>query len=143
MKHIGFYGGSSIVELGSSADMAEFFNLLNQCVEDIEGKKLLSQFYLRYLPFEDLNNMLSLIKDQDNFSGNLLQKFQKYFEGLEHCIISAKGFYEDFGTYSPVKVIVTDIPYCITEIDRSLEEYDSLGENELPFWLRYENKSAI
>ncbi|WP_338805017.1 hypothetical protein WDV76_07905 [Xenorhabdus griffiniae] len=80
----------------------------------------------------------ALIKNQDNFSGDLLQKFQKYFEWLEHCIISAKGFYEDFGTYSPVKVIVTDIPYCITEIDRSLEEYDFLGANELPFWLRYE-----
>ncbi|MBD1228683.1 hypothetical protein [Xenorhabdus griffiniae] len=138
MKNIGFHGGCTMVELGSSADMVEFFNLLNQGVDNIGEQKLLSQFYLRYLPFEDLDNMLSLIKNQDNFSGDLLQKFQKYFEGLEHCIISAKGFYEDFGTYSPVKVIVTDIPYCITEIDRSLEEYDALGANELPFWLRYE-----
>ncbi|PHM63334.1 hypothetical protein Xish_02575 [Xenorhabdus ishibashii] len=132
-----------MVELGSSSDMVEFFNLLNQSVDDMGEQKLLSQFYLRYLPFEDLDNMLSLIKNQDNFSGNLLKNFQNYFEGLEDCITSAQGFYEHFGVYRPVKIIVTDIPYCMTEIHRPLEEYDSLNSDDSPFWLRYEEKSAI
>ncbi|WP_167450539.1 hypothetical protein [Xenorhabdus ehlersii] len=53
MKHIGFHGGSSMVELGSSADMMEFFNLLNQGVDNIGEQKLLSQFYLRYLRIQE------------------------------------------------------------------------------------------
>lgn len=38
MKHIGFYGGSSIVELGYPSDMVGFFSILNEKVNDKEDE---------------------------------------------------------------------------------------------------------
>ncbi len=55
MKHIGFYGGSSIVELGYPSDMIEFISILNKNVLDKEDGYLLEQLYLRYVHLKDLD----------------------------------------------------------------------------------------
>ncbi|EBR1860126.1 hypothetical protein BS860_22275 [Salmonella enterica] len=137
MKHIGFYGGSSIVELGYPSDMVSFISLLNENINNKEDEYLLTQLYLRYVHFEDLDKTYLLIKTiRELLPKDVEQSFFKYFDGLEHCIKSAKGFYEDWGIYKPVKIVVTDMPDFMGHRERAVEEYDALTSDDLPFWLR-------
>ncbi|MFE8099931.1 hypothetical protein RBA63_09840 [Brenneria goodwinii] len=152
MKHIGFCGGSSIFELGSASDMSNFFSLLRNNARDKRDKELIEQIYLRYIRFCDIEQSLCVIKklqeelqkQNDDFNNdiitmkdnNSITDFSKYFEGIIYCIESAKAFYEDWGVYKPVKIVVTDMPEFMTHRDRPLEQYDVLAPSDPPFWLR-------
>lgn len=137
MKHIGFYGGSSIVELGDPSDMVEFISILNKNLNNKEDGYLLEQLYLRYVHLKDLDKTQSLIRKLRVFlPKDVEEKFLKYFDGIEHCIKSAKGFYEDWNVYKPVKIVVTDMPDFMGHRDRAVEEYDALSSGDIPFWLR-------
>jgi hypothetical protein len=64
----------------------------------------------------------------------LADVFSKYFECFDSCVSDARLFYNDWGKYLPVRVMVSDVPEFITDKLRPLEEYDAL-EGE-PFWLQ-------
>lgn len=71
----------------------------------------------------------------------LLDVFGKYFSLFFHCAESAKISYDSFKSYpgyqyQPVRLIPTDNPWAMLEHQRSLNEYDELGPNDLPFWRR-------
>ncbi|MCW7547662.1 MULTISPECIES: hypothetical protein [Photorhabdus] len=137
MKHIGFYGGSSIVELGSASEMTYFFSILNEQIHDINDRKILSQFYQKYLHLHELEEASSLITQlRQRLSKEQECRFFKYFEGIEHCIKSAQGFHGDWGIYKPVRIVITDMPDFMTDRDRPLEQYDALSPDDPPFWLR-------
>ncbi|MBN7120670.1 hypothetical protein BSU01_02905 [Erwinia billingiae] len=137
MKHIGFSGGSSIVELGYPSDMVEFIYILNENINEKEDECLLEQLYLRYVHLKDLDKTHSLIKKLRVFlPKDVEERFLKYFNGIEHCIKSAEGFYEDWNVYKPVKIVVTDMPDFMGHRDRAVEEYDALSSGDIPFWLR-------
>ena len=38
--------------------------------------------------------------------------------------------------YQEIKIIITEMPYCISEMERPKEEYDALTLSDVPFWLR-------
>ncbi|WP_226093676.1 hypothetical protein LF929_019915 [Dickeya oryzae] len=87
--------------------------------------------------FDEMDESLVLLNNLKLICSNdFLEVFSKYFECIEGCIESAKGFYEDWGIYQVVKVIITDMPYCISEMERPKEEYDALSFDDTPFWLR-------
>ena len=137
MKHVGFYGGSSIVELDYPSDMVSFISILNESVNDKDDEYLLAQLYLRYIQLKDLDKTYSLItRVRYILPKDIEQRFLKYFDGIEHCIKSAKGFYHDWNIYKPVKIVITDMPDFMEHRDRSVEEYDALTSDDLPFWLR-------
>ncbi|MQL48943.1 hypothetical protein GEA64_13650 [Photorhabdus khanii] len=137
MKHIGFYGGSSIVELGSASEMAHFFSVLNKQIHDVNDQKILSQFYQKYLHLHELEEASSLMTQlRQGLSEELKYRFFRYFEGMEHCIKSAQGFHEDWGIYKPVRIVITGMPDFMTDRDRPLEQYDALGPHDPPFWSR-------
>ncbi|WP_391529710.1 hypothetical protein [Photorhabdus akhurstii] len=137
MKHIGFYGGSSIVELGSVSEMTQFFSVLNEQIHDINDRKILFQFYQKYLHLYELETASSLVTQlQQKLSKEQKCRFFKYFEGIERCIKSAQVFHEDWGIYKPVRIVITDMPDFMTDRDRPLEQYDALGPDDPPFWLR-------
>lgn len=163
MKRVGFQGGSSIFELGIASDMVCFFSVIREKVE-LSGSDLLilDRLFRRYLRLEDLMEAtIFMLRSQDCLSGipnrvieleslgwrsdnsfldmacsNYAEVFIKYFDGFEYCVESAKGFYEDWGVYKPVRTIVCDMPGYMVEKLRLLDEYDNLGPNDLPFWLR-------
>jgi len=62
--------------------------------------------------------------------------FCKYFEGLAYCVESANGFLTDWALYKPVRIVKTDLPDFAADKKRSLAEYDGLGPDESPFWMR-------
>lgn len=163
MKRVGFQGGSSIFELGMASDMVCFFSLIREKTE-LSGSDLLifDRLFRRYLRVEDLKGAtVFMLKSKECLSGissciieleslgwtsnsscldttclNYAEVFIKYFEGFEYCVESAKGFYEDWGIYKPVRTIVCDMPDYMVEKLRPLDEYDNLGPNDPPFWLR-------
>lgn len=72
---------------------------------------------------------------------NLYCIFEKYFDAFFYCCESAKVNYEGFKSYpgyeyEPVRVVESDMPGFIFDKIRPLEQYDALGADEKPFWLR-------
>ncbi|MDC6379308.1 hypothetical protein BW687_003840 [Pseudomonas graminis] len=163
MKRVGFQGGSSIFELGIASDMACFFSVIRGKIELSRSELLiLDRLYRRYLRLEELEGATVLmLRSRQCLAGistcmveleglgwrsnnscldstclNYAEIFVKYFDGFEYCVESAKGFYEDWGVYKPVRTVVCDMPDYMVEKLRPLDEYDSLGANDPPFWLR-------
>lgn len=136
MKHIGFMGGSSLVELGTASEMIDFLDFLNTKMEDHESNEISSRLYNKYIKFEQLEKLDSIVKDIKLVLSSDEDKYIKYLSGIEMCIESAKIFYNSWGIYQPLKVAVTDAPYYIEDKNRPLEQYDVLKPNESPFWLR-------
>lgn len=135
MKHIGFYGGSSIVELERVNEMIDFLAFLEQRATSVQEKEVVKRLYHKYLRFEDLDVALSLL---ENLNKKDVGKFDRYVNGLMHCVISAKGFYEDWNVYKPVKILPTDMPDFMEERDRPLVSYDMLKNDEPPYWVKYQ-----
>ncbi|OHT22749.1 hypothetical protein ABRP32_07615 [Providencia manganoxydans] len=135
MKKVGFLGGSSIVETGTIQEMVGFFDYLSSMDVSSEEKALIDRLYKKYIEYQELGPFENFIADLQK-SSTLKSEYVKYLDAIITCIESAKGFYEDWEIYQPLKVGITDVPYCIDEKNRPQELYDALTEDDLPFWLR-------
>ena len=62
--------------------------------------------------------------------------FSRYFQLFTKARDSALSFLSEFGIYQPVRVISSSLPHFSIEKDVSLDQYDELPGNEIPFWLR-------
>ncbi len=129
-------GGSSLVELGTASEMIEFLDFFNKKMGDHENNEISSRLYNKYIKFEQLEKLDSIVKDIKLALSPDEDKYLKYLSGIEMCIESAKTFYNSWGIYQPLKITVTDAPYYIEDKNRPLEQYDILKPNESPFWLR-------
>lgn len=164
MKNVGFYGGSSICELGPSADVALFFECLDAYVAkrhpEQDWSLLTDRLYRRYLKQDELDEASALMKKvQEIFtrmpstsvdwrgipakSGktklnpdrpNLADVFSKYFEDFDYCVESAKVFFRSWKIYQSVRTVVSDLPDFMTDKKRSLDQYEAVEGT--PFWLR-------
>lgn len=72
----------------------------------------------------------------DASQSNLGEVFVKYFDSFVKAKESAISFFEEFGIYQVVRIISSDMPLSIIERSRPLGEYETLANDELPFWLR-------
>lgn len=126
-----------MVELGSPSEMDDFFSF---CFNNLKGNKnhaVLDRLYRKYVRFEELDEINKIIQELNGYlSPDVKDKYSKYISGIETCIESAKLFYESWNIYQPVRVGITDIPFYIDDKRRPLNQYDALGPEELPFWLR-------
>ncbi|MBA0219118.1 hypothetical protein H0248_17405 [Pectobacterium brasiliense] len=162
MKNVGFHGGHTVYNCGTSLDMYIFPQCIAQVTSEMDTSLLADGLYRRYLEKNDLHlaseqaiqietlfsrtlpteinwgdigrniNLSTLCFDK----GNLATIFSEYFKNLHHAIKSAESFYHDFGTYVSVKTVISDLPWFIEDKNRPLEQYDALGSDDLPFWLR-------
>ncbi|CNL80567.1 hypothetical protein [Yersinia aleksiciae] len=67
--------------------------------------------------------------------------FSRYFSAFFECLESAEVMFEEFKSYpnyqyEPLRVVITDMPLYLDDQHRSLDQYDALGPDDLPFWLR-------
>lgn len=129
MKIIGFCGGSSICELGTTSDAVLFFECIKYFVannEDRGWELLTDRLCRRYLRFEELDKAIILMSHtKDIFSRtassevnwkwetigdkskswlnpsqkSLANVFALYFENFLYCVESAKVNYEAFSSY--------------------------------------------
>jgi len=136
MKHVGFMGGSSLVELGFSSDMIDFLNFFSKKIERYGDSELSGRLYKKYIKLEQLEQLDLIVKELKAELSSNEDKYLKYLSGIEVCIESAELFYKSWGIYQPLKIAVTDVPYYIEDKNRPLEQYDALDSNESPFWLR-------
>lgn len=160
MKMIGFDGGSSLCELGPVQDVVQFFECLDRFVTPVFPEKnwglLTDRLYRRYLCWEELDEALILMMAvQEVFSrvqsskvqwriddgsrlvcdqATLADVFIKYFECFNCCVESAKGFFDDWNIYQPVKIVISDLSEFMVDKNRPLENYDDLSGE--PFWFR-------
>ncbi|MBT9184511.1 hypothetical protein ILP31_10495 [Pectobacterium punjabense] len=162
MKNVGFHGGHTVYNCGTSLDMYIFFQCIAQVTSGMDTSLLADGLYRRYLEKNDLHlaseqalqietlfsrtlpteinwgdigrniNFSTLCFDKDN----LATIFSEHFKNLHYAIKSAESFYHDFGTYVSVKTVISDLPWFIEDKNRPLEQYDALGSDDLPFWLR-------
>lgn len=73
------------------------------------------------------------LDSRKEFLGDMfLRFFDLFFKAKE----SALSFFDEFGVYQPVKITASDMPEFVIEKKRPLEEYNTLRDNEEPFWLR-------
>lgn len=62
--------------------------------------------------------------------------FARYFDLFSKAKDSAVSFFDAFGIYQPLRVLVSDMPALMIEKRRPLNEYEALEADDLPFWLR-------
>ena len=62
--------------------------------------------------------------------------FFRYFDLFSKAKNSTMSFLDEFGIYQPVRILASDMPALMVEKKRPLNEYDALGLDDLPFWLR-------
>ena len=137
MRNVGFKGGSSMFEIGTPAEMVEFFNYLRGNLVSREDLEILDRLYRKYVGYDDLDKVSQLVSNLRNNSVFVFdEKYLTHLDAIEHCIESAKIFYKSWGDYVPLKVGVTDVPYYIEDKLRPLEHYDALTNDDPPFWLR-------
>jgi hypothetical protein len=153
MKNVGFHGGSSIRELGPSADVELFFQCLETCALNCHTEHnwslLTDRLYRRYLKKRAREIFETMPSSSVNWQGlaaepgktrlnpdqpNLAVVFSKYFETFDYCADSAKVFFDSWKIYQPVRTVVSDLPDFMTDKKRSLDQYEALEGK--PFWLR-------
>ncbi|QYM97697.1 hypothetical protein FGI04_18060 [Dickeya ananatis] len=166
MKNVGILAAMTLAEVGPVSDVKGFFNLIVSLLEgDIRGSKypwVTEKLYRRSLSYDDLckvkseldyikhdlsciltNNVdwLSFGIDKHNSrldfgGGDLSVVFKRFFKAFDEALECTEVYSQGFNEYIPVRVGFTDAPYYIDDINRASEQYDSLGPNDLPFWLR-------
>jgi hypothetical protein len=164
MRTIGFFGGSTMNELGPVADVQLFFDCIGTVMaptaSDRNWPLLTDRLYRRYLCREELGAAQELMHEVqkrfgtvpsskvdwaavtaptaisrlDPSQATLAEVFSAYFEGFAMCRKSAEMFFETWQSYQPVKIVITDLPDFFIDKDRPPEEYESL-EGE-PLWKR-------
>jgi hypothetical protein len=85
---------------------------------------------LRELGWKQEETTLDLSRD------SLGDVFSFYFKTLEESIYMARRVYTKYGEYTSLRTGVVDIPDCMFDQIRPLSEYDALGSDDPPFWLR-------
>jgi hypothetical protein len=164
MKNVGFFGGSSLFELGPVADVQLFFDCISSFVIPkyplLDWTLLTDRLYRRYLALVELEPAQLLMDHvQETFNvtasdnvnwGNitdslsvtrlnyqnplLVDIFSKYFEAFSHCRESAEIFLSTFNQYQPLKIVVSDMPSFYKDKNRPVQDYDTLEGD--PFWKR-------
>ena len=127
MSNVGFRGGSSLFDLGSSQAMAAFFELIRshpQLLANAGCELVTDRLYRRYVRRVDVASTRKILeKVKDVFSGtsssallsmlnqveamqggldlgadNLAKVFSRYFDAIEHCMESAEVNFQEFAS---------------------------------------------
>jgi len=155
-----------LAEVGSAPDIKSFFNLVVSLLENsIKGSKyprVSEELYSGSLTYDEVykvkceldsvNDVFSRFSlhnvylqsfgmDKNyfrlNLNGNDLHAvFDRLFKAFDEALECTEVYYQGFNEYRPVRVGFTDAPYYIDDVNRALEQYDALGPNDQPFWLR-------
>jgi hypothetical protein len=151
MKKVGLLAGPCLHELGTPAEMINFFECVKKYIIDDAEKILLQRLYQKYVRLADVDATQALfLALKTRLSEAEQSQYANYFEGIHARIETVKFFHnnaieetngnplsdEDIN-YLSLRIAVTDIPFYDKDKVRPLEAYDAMQENEPPFWMRY------
>jgi len=164
MATVGFRGGWTVRELGSTSDMQAFFYCVRQAVPHLKDGSdqglLTDRLYRRYLRANELEKASVLAKEirgimarmpsgsidwetagwisnatqLDISQTSVAEVFDRYLDSIPYLSKDAQYFENKFKIYRPVMTIISDLPRLHIDQDRPLSEYDSLAGD--PIWLR-------
>ena len=165
-KKVGILAAMNLAEVGPASDVKGFFNLVLSLLENgTKGSKypwVMEKLYRGSLAYDELykvkneldsiKNELSTISPDDivwssfgvdknhsrlNFEGrSLFSVFEQFFKAFDEALECTEVYYQSFNEYIPVRVGFTDAPHYIDDVNRTSEQYNALGPNDPPFWLR-------
>lgn len=165
-KNVGILAAMTIAEVGPASDVKAFFKLVLSLLENgTKGSKypwVVEKLYRGSLAYDELykvkseldtiKNEFSAISPDNiewssfgidknhsrlNFEGrSLFSVFERFFKAFDEALESTEVYYQSFNDYIPVRVGFTDAPHYIDDVNRTSEQYNSLVQNDEPFWLR-------
>lgn len=165
-KNVGILAAMTIAEIGPASDVKVFFNLVASLLENgVKGSKypwVMEKLYRGSLAYDELNKteseldsikkeFLSISPDNIEWSsfgidknisrlnfarGNLFLVFERFFKAFDEASECTEAYFQAFNEYIPVRMGFTDAPHYIDDVNRTTEQYNALGPNDLPFWLR-------
>tara|TARA_B110000438_G_scaffold281377_1_gene307497 strand:+ start:353 stop:886 length:534 start_codon:yes stop_codon:yes gene_type:complete len=159
MKTIGYCGGGLLFRLGNEEEVESFFD----CIRILQTSndnfdQIVDRLYRKYIKFEDLDlardamRSIALLFKEANFEdvvskisvpsttklnfdrNNLFDIYSKFFSGFEDVIESSKYFYEDYGKYQPISIVVVDIPAYDKYKRLPVSVFEKVQRS--PIWLR-------
>lgn len=166
MKKAGVLAAMTLAEIGSVSDLKVFFNtvvcLLESGIAGSVYPGVTERFYRRSLKegelisvkqqLDEIRDIFSTIDPSnvdlvalgldvkkttlDLTSGNLSIMFKRVFEAYLEALECSEVYRQTFDEYISVRLGITDAPYYIDDVNRSESEYESLGVDSSPFWLR-------
>lgn len=165
-KNVGILAAMTLAEVRPASDVKAFFNLVLSLLENgTKGSKypwVMEKLYCGSLAYDELykvkneldsiKNEFSTISPDDivwssfgvdknhsrlNFEGrSLFSVFERFFKAFDEALECTEVYYQSFNEYIPVRVRFTDAPHYIDDVNRTSEQYNALGPNDPPFWLR-------
>lgn len=142
---VGFFGGANLIEVGDTETFLMFFHAIKKFTtwDDAFQKNLICErLYRKYIKADDLESTTRILNrirsDFNNIISrdcSLLSVFQKHFEGYEKACKHTNDFYQEFGKHIPIRIVVSTLPYCAIDTERSLEKLDTWDGP--PFWTRF------
>ena len=165
-KNVGILAAMTLAEVGPASDVKGFFNVVLSLLENrTNGSKypwIKGKLYRGSLAYDELykvKNELDTIKNEFstilpddivwssfgvdknhsrlNFdAGNLFLVFERFFIAFDEALTCTEAYYQAFNEYIPVRLGFTDAPHYIDDVNRTSEQYNALGPNNPPFWLR-------
>ena len=166
MKNVGIHAAMTLAEIGPATDVVAFFNVVVAKLENgVRGTKypwLTEVLYRNSLKMEDLqflkqdlqaveknlknisSNSVDLVffgVDKNNTKLNITEDnlslvFSRFFSACNMALQCTELFFNEFNEYIPVRLGITDAPYSFEDADRPADEYNKLGTEDQPFWLR-------
>jgi len=99
-------------------------------VSDKFSRFSLNNVYLQSFGMDKNNSGLNLNEN------DLHAIFDRLFKAFDEALECTEVYYQGFNEYIAVRIGFTDAPYYIDDVNRASEQYDALGPNDQPFWLR-------
>ena len=131
---VGLQGASTIHVLCE----AEICNNLFDKIKSRNNSIVIDRLYRKIVRLEDVSELQSVLSrlisgDFDKTQKELIEKILKALTFFHDC---AEHDLEKYGDYTPLRIMLIDLPYSVLDDNIPLEDYDN-NDGE-PFWMRPE-----
>lgn len=150
---VGFFGGSDLRPVGSVKYFLDFYKTIKNTIDweeapCKESKKLIcDRLYKRYVRNDDfdltvdsMHYIFSVFKNNKS-GGNIADKFSDLYSNFLDSVDNFKYFQIHRGNTNLLRIIITDMPQCLIDTNRSLEKLDTWDGP--PFWTRFYLKELM
>ncbi|MCL1624316.1 hypothetical protein M2R47_08720, partial [Moraxella sp. Tifton1] len=138
MIEVGLMGVASLISLGERNEVYSFFSELFACRLDDKEVFAIKKLYKGYLDYDGSIIVIDVLKkiDSENFiisHNNILNNLIKILHRLSEQLLF---FSKENNENGVIRMIIFNIPYCAIDQMQPLEFYDSLTDEDEPFWMR-------
>lgn len=140
---IGFNGLNSIISLKKDRDFVfNLYQTLRDLVKDNTiDLNLIDRLFKKYLNQKETEQVISLLikikqEHQDKMLLDEFNAIDKMIKILNKLLETLVFYKECDNRIGYIRMIIFNIPYCAIDQMQPLEFYDSLTDEDEPFWMR-------